>query len=163
MKTIIFILAICLFGHINGQSIARDIQKIDPDSCLITVSKVVSKEMITTSQAPIERELAIAKLATDDMEVLLKKLSKKSSYQDSRALLTHSNVALRFYKGDTVCSSLNISTFTGNIEIYNPATEEQFYSNVSHKLSCYLIVFFKKLEVWEVIEPFDKQGLESLE
>jgi len=166
MKTIttfIFVLFICLPGDINGQSIAKDILKIAPDSCLMTVNKVVTREMTLPSQEPYERELAQLKLHATDTEMLLKNASKKSSYQGDRALMDHSNVVLRFYKGDTIYSSLHLSTYTGNVEIYNPNTGNQFYNRISDKFSRYFIDLLKKLEVWEMIDAFDKQGLEPLD
>lgn len=159
--TLTFLLFACLHSSLKGQSVAKDIQKITPDSCYVVISKVVTKEMTLPSQEPSQRVLAKLKLPHKDIEALLEKSSKKSSYQGERALLTHSNVAFRFYKADTIYSSLNLSTYTGNIEIHNLITEEHFFDRASDKLSHYLIGLFKKLEVWELIDPFDKQGLGS--
>jgi len=166
MKTIttfLFALFVCLSSDLNGQFIAKDILNIAPDSCLMTVSKVVTQEMILPSQEPYERELTKLKLSTQDMHILIKRASKKSSYQGDRALMDHSNVTFRFYKGNMVCSSLHLSTYTGNVEIYTSNAENQCYNRVSDKFSRYFIELLKKYEVWEMIDSFDKQGLEPLD
>lgn len=112
-------------------------------------------------QEPFERELARVLVTVDDMDMLLRKASKKSSYQDSRALLTHSNVLFTFYKNGAVCSTLRFSTVTGNIAVSNSNTGNEFYSNASGKIRPYLVNLLKKYGVLKMIDSIDRQAIEQ--
>jgi len=162
MKLIIYPLTlfiICQSGWLNAQSIVKNIMDTEPDSSYLSIHKVVTKEMVKPFEEPFEQELIKLKLSNKDSKVLLKKASRKSSYQDSRALLTHYNVLFSFYKDGTICSIIKLSTLTSNIEISNLCTQEEFYSNVSNKFDRYLINMFKKYKVFEMINPNDIRAL----
>ncbi len=150
------LLIICQSGLLNAQSIVKNI--VGTDSCYLSLHKVVTKEMVKPLEQPYEQELLKLKIANEDSKLLLKKASKKSSYQDSRAMLTHHNIVFSFYKDNTICYTIHLSTLTGNIEIRKLSTQETFYSRVSNKFGRYLIKMFKKYKVYEMITPSYMRG-----
>lgn len=163
MKLFIYTLTLlitCQSSWLNAQSIVKNIIDTDPDSCYLSLHKVVTKEMVKPLEEPFEQELVKLKISNEDNKILLKKASKKSSYQDSRALLTHYNIVFSFYKDGTISSTIHLSTLTGNIEIRNLSTQEEFYNRVSNRFGHYLIKMFKKYKVYEMITPSDmREGL----
>jgi hypothetical protein len=118
---------------------------------------VVTKEMIPAHGPVVEKPLIQLRIADQDLKGLVKKLGRKSSYQDSRALLTHYNVIFNLYKNGSLHGNITLSTITGNIEIQ---TEKQaFYGNISKELGQYLLDVF---HTYEVIERIGTSNLEGL-
>jgi len=85
---------------------------------------------------------------------LLKRASKRSSYDDSRALLSHWNVVIAFSNDE---DKIIFSTITGNISVtHNGATG---CGNISDKFGLYLHRFLTDVDLLSHIDEEDLAAL----
>lgn len=152
---------ISYFSWAQPQKISKKFLPNQADSCLLSIHKVVTKEMVPPHGQPIEKQLKQLRVSDQDVKILSKKVGKKSSYQDSRALLTHYNVIFDFYKNGSSHGNITFSTITGNIEINNSINRQHFYGNVSKKFGHYLLSMFRTYDIVELIDTNNLQWLEK--
>ncbi len=133
------------------------------DSCHLTVYHVVTKEMSKSPKDIREEKLKQISLSYPDMTTLEKKLSKKPSYTNSRALLTHHNLVFEFYKDGKLNSRVYVSTLTGNINIENFATKAKLHKKISPTFGAYLLWLLDRNKVLKLIPQTNLAGLTSAE
>lgn len=147
---------------VHGQQL--NLKTLDADSCHVALFHVVTKEMSRSEDEVHERELKRVSLSNSEMGTFIKRLRRKSSYQDGRALLTHHNFVVDFFKDGEVSFKAYISTMTGNINVVESITYQKgFYSRVSDKFSQYLMKFLADHEMLSFFDEIDLGGLVEIE
>lgn len=158
LLTCTLVLYLCQPIWLTGQPIAWDILNTTTDSCSLSIHDVATLEMTKPFEEPFERELIRIKIEGEDWKTLIKKVAKKPSYQNERALLTHHNVTFELYRDGSIFATIQLSTLTGNIVIHSLNTPEAFYNSASRKFARFLVRTLKKYDLLGTI-PDDMQRL----
>lgn len=120
----------------------------------IAIFKVVTKEMVPPDGQPLKKLLIKKSLTEKEMKALLKKASKRSSYAENQALLSHWNVVIEFERND---KRIEISTITGNISVIE--NEVSSYGHISDKFGHYLYRFLNSTDLLKYIDVEHLEGL----
>ena len=156
--TLVVALFVCNLSLAQPHTSAKTLRSIEPDSCLLSVYQVATKEMVRSEDQITEKLLERKKITNNDLKELLNKASKKSSYQSERALLTHYNIRVDLYRDGSMYGNLILSSITGNISINGQTEDQRSYGNVSQKLGTYMIQFLEDNDMLKQIDSIDLQG-----
>lgn len=148
----------CHFSWAQTHKTAKNLRTIQPDSCFLSVYLVATKEMVRSEGQVIEKLLERKEVLIKDIEKLLGETSKKSSYQQERALLTHHNIIIHLYRGGAIYGNLTLSSKTGNIIINNNTNGQRTFGNVSQKFGEYMIQLLNDHDMLELIHTLDLEG-----
>lgn len=161
MRSIILLLAVFISYLSSAQphKSASDLRVSDMDSSHLAVYLVATLEMIRPGDEELERLLSQKTVTKQDAQGLLKKASSKSSYQDGRALLTHYNITIDFFRKGSIYGNLTLSSQTGNITINDFENEKQAFGNVSKKFGDNIIQLLDGYKVLDLIDPSQLEGL----
>lgn len=162
--TIVFI-AVVFSSFSMGQvdTIAPKMLEFEYDSCDVAVWDIHFKETSTAlddSSYP-SRMLAQSRLSTLQSEQVIKALKDLTSYDGTRANLTHHDLEVKFYHSGKAIAEVKISAMTGNIDIYILSEEYYFRNNCSESFGKYLIDLLNEFGIIELIE-YDEIDLEGL-
>ncbi|MEL7003709.1 MAG: hypothetical protein AAFN93_13385 [Bacteroidota bacterium] len=111
----------------------------------------------------MEKLLAQRKISIEEAKHVSLMASKKSSYQESRALLTHYNIELNLYRNGAKSGVITLSSITGNISLYNSYDNQESVGNVSAKFGKAFIDLLDRNNLTEYILPVGLQGLNKSE
>ncbi len=160
--SLILVFFICnLAGAQTPQGIAKSLLTVNTDSALISVYKVVTREMMKSEGRETEELLSQKRITQEDAEAILKRASKKSYYTSDRALLTHHNILIDFFRNGSAYGNMTLSSKTGNITINNFTNKQQAFGNVSRKFGDYIIQLLKEYDILKLIYAMDLEGLKK--
>lgn len=160
MQRLAFFFALFLSFTGFSQNIAaiRALLPSSVDSVKFTVLNNTTKEMTLPGEEEVFEVLGTATLTEKDSEKFFKNLSKKSSYTNERALLTHHNIVFNCYTHQNLSLKVEISTITGNIDLYGPGKEDTAYRKVSKRMAKYVTKLLKRYGFYELIGGFEGVG-----
>ena len=151
-------------GFSQIDSLTLDLLPSSYDSVVFSVWDVQTKETgmplnifdpINSEVDEYERELGRTSLSLKDSKSWIKKISKKSSYAQSRALIYHYNVVFELHKKGQIITTISISTMNKNIDIRNLQNDQFFRNSCSKRLKKALVSLLKKYSFMEYIDEFD--------
>ncbi len=122
------------------------------DSVLVYTTLARTKEMLAPGQEEFSKKLGSKSLNSKQLKLFVKKMNKKSSYAEERALLNHDNLLFKTYTKKILKLEIRISTLTGNISIENKESKKTRYSKMSKKFREYLKELLTQLQLLEAIE-----------
>ncbi|MEQ9297888.1 MAG: hypothetical protein RIF33_04960 [Cyclobacteriaceae bacterium] len=160
MKGFLLILTVVIAAHSHAQprKLAKYLYTLEADSTLLSVYQVATREMVKTESEVLERLLSVRGISKDEAENILKKASRKSAYRDDRALLTHYNIVIGYYKNGEPFGSLTLSSKTGNITISIAKSQTQAYGRVSKSFGKYLVSVLDNYGMLKFINRLDLEG-----
>jgi hypothetical protein len=131
------------------------------DSIRLNVELNRGKELLLPGNETETHELlGSSLLLVKDAKKFIKRIGKKSSYVNGRALLTHHSLVFICYAGENVALSVEISTLTRNINLYN-ASSESFHGKISKKMGNYLVKLLVRLNLYTPLQEVgDTEGIE---
>lgn len=131
------------------------------DSIRLNVELNREKEMLSpVNETEVHELLGSSLLVGKDAKKFIKRIGAKSSYVNGRALLTHHSLVFICYSKENVALTVQISTLTRNINIYNGGSEG-FFGKISKKMSNYLVKLLVRLNLYNrLAETGDTEGIE---
>lgn len=129
------------------------------DSIRLRVELNRGKEMLMEGQNEVHNLLGTIRLDSKIAGKFIKRISKKNSYEFGRALLTHHNLDFTCFSAEKVALTVQISTLTRNIDIYQEGDE--FHGKISNKMGNYLVKLLIKLKLYEPLQEVgDTEGID---
>ena len=156
MKWFITLTLTCLYtaSYAQVNELMKGLRSANLNGVEIAIYMVATKEMVPPDGEPFEKLIIKKELSQQEIRTLLKRASRRSSYNDSRALLSHWNVVIAFSNDK---DKIIFSTITGNISVtHNGSTG---YSHISDKFGQYLYRFLHDADLLKYMDEEDLAAL----
>ena len=159
MKWFITLTLTCLYTapYAQAHELVKAISSDDLDGVEIAIYKVATKEMVPPDGEPFEKLMIQKKVSHQEIRALLKRASRRSSYNDSRALLSHWNVVITFSSNE---NKITLSTLTGNISVTQNGTTS--YGHISNKFGKHLYRFLQDADLLKYMDEEDLEAIEAV-
>ena len=158
LSILLILLSVTTYSQVD--SISNNLIPNHVDSIELSIWDVHTKEMsISNHEEEYEKELERITLSDDNQKVLITNFLDFNSYDQTRALIYHYNLVFELYHKGVICTRIEISTMTGNIDIENKLENLYFRNNCSEQLNK---VLRKLLGEMNLIKWFDEIDLEGI-
>lgn len=146
MKWLLFTVLILNLFYVGAQT-TLDIANVD--STVIEVYRHTSKEMVTTEEDAGWLLLTHQLVPEKSSKKIIKFLKEPGNFSENRALLTHDNVQIYFYRGGELILAFHLSTYTRNMFIEDGKVHYTW--SITVKAAKKMKKILKKIGVLELI------------